>query len=72
MTVIISAQDLDTHSSDNTELKEKFEKAVVQMWAVVNMLYDWRKGMDDKYLKRIKNIQKKCLKILSVGFRKCR
>lgn len=57
--VIISAQDLDTHSFDNTELKEKFGKAVVQMRALVNMLCDWRKGMDDGYLKRIKNQKKK-------------
>jgi len=42
------------------------------MWALVNMLCDWRNGMDDGYLKIIKNMQKKCLKILSVGFRKCR
>lgn len=67
-TVITSAQDLDIHSFDNTELKEKFEiNSCSDVGA--NMLCDWIRDAD-KYLKRIKNTKKKYDFFLSVGFRK--
>lgn len=39
------------------------------MWALVIMLCDWIRD-EDRYLKRIKNMKKKCMIFLSVGFRK--
>jgi hypothetical protein len=40
-----SFPDAATHSFDNTELKGKIRKAVIQMRALVNVLCDWEKRL---------------------------
>jgi hypothetical protein len=42
-TVMATAQDVDIHSFDNIELKGRIGNAVIQIWALVNILCDWEK-----------------------------